>query len=161
RRSHLQGPRPHRPRSVLLRPAEAVAPARRAGRRPGPRKLRRRRHPGYEPTAHGRCVRAGRRSLLPHAPRLPPGPPHAALNPPRPRMSAGREELSSYTPDGRLVASVRGHNLYVVDVAPQTEKAPTTDGATAIFNGQADWVYGEEIFNRRGQAYWWSPDSKH
>ncbi len=27
-------------------------------------------------------------------------------------------------------------------------------------NGLADWVYGEEIFNRRPQAYWWSPDSR-
>src|SRR5262249_34954600 len=30
-----------------------------------------------------------------------------------------------------------------------------------VFNGKADWVYGEEIFNRHDQGYWWSPDSAH
>lgn len=72
----------------------------------------------------------------------------------------GREELYSFSPDGKYVAFVRGHNLHVVDVATQTERALTKDGSDRVFNGQADWVYGEEVFNRRGQAYWWSPDSQ-
>src|SRR5262245_52193305 len=37
----------------------------------------------------------------------------------------------------------------------------TSDGGGDILNGRADWVYEEEIFNRNGQAYWWSPDSKY
>ena len=39
------------------------------------------------------------------------------------------------------------------------ERALTTDGGGLISNGQADWVYYEEIFGRHEQAYWWSPDS--
>jgi dipeptidyl aminopeptidase/acylaminoacyl peptidase len=72
----------------------------------------------------------------------------------------GREEVASFSPDGRFVAFVRGNNLYVVDVAPQAERALTTDGADLISNGKADWVYFEEVYNRRRQAYWWSPDSR-
>jgi dipeptidyl-peptidase 4 len=73
-----------------------------------------------------------------------------------------REELTSFSPDGKFVAFVRDHNLYVVDIATQTERALTTDGTATglISNGKADWVYFEEIFNRSWKAYWWSPDSK-
>jgi dipeptidyl-peptidase-4 len=54
---------------------------------------------------------------------------------------------------------VRDKNLYVVDVATQTERALTTDGTGLISNGQADWVYYEEIFGWDEKIYWWSPDS--
>ena len=73
--------------------------------------------------------------------------------------SPGQEELSSFDPGGKFVAFVRDKNLYVVDVATQTERALTTDGGGAISNGQADWVYCEEVYGRREKAYWWSPDS--
>jgi dipeptidyl aminopeptidase/acylaminoacyl peptidase len=74
--------------------------------------------------------------------------------------SPGRKEFATFSPDGRFVAFVRGGNLVVVDVQTQSERALTTDGGGLILNGRADWVYDEEIFLRRGQAYWWSPDSK-
>jgi dipeptidyl-peptidase-4 len=35
----------------------------------------------------------------------------------------------------------------------------TTDGNSLISNGKADWVYFEEVFHRKWQAFWWSPDS--
>ena len=70
-----------------------------------------------------------------------------------------QEELSSFAPNGKFVAFVRDKNLYVVDVATQTERALTTDGGELISNGRADWVYYEEIFGRRWRAYWWSSDS--
>jgi len=73
--------------------------------------------------------------------------------------SPGQEELSSFDPNGKFVAFVRDKNLYVVDIATQTERALTTDGGGLISNGQADWVYYEEVFRRNGRAYWWSPDS--
>ena len=66
----------------------------------------------------------------------------------------GREELVSFSPNGQLVAFVRDHNLYVVDIATQTERALTTDGTELISNGKADWVYFEEVFNRSWRAYW-------
>jgi dipeptidyl aminopeptidase/acylaminoacyl peptidase len=72
----------------------------------------------------------------------------------------GRKEVATFSPDGRFVAHVRGGNLYVTDVATQTERALTSDGGAVISNGLADWVYGEEIFDRSPRAYWWSPDGK-
>lgn len=73
--------------------------------------------------------------------------------------SSGTKELVSFSPNGQWVAFVRGNNLHVVDVASQTELALTSDGTNLILNGKADWVYGEEIFDRGHQSYWWSPDS--
>jgi len=43
----------------------------------------------------------------------------------------------------------------------QMERPLTVDGGGNILNGRADWVYEEEIFERAGGAFWWSPDSKH
>ena len=71
----------------------------------------------------------------------------------------GKKEEATFSPDGQFVAFVRDHNLHVVDLATQTERALTTDGNAQISNGKADWVYFEEIFDRHWQAYWWSPDS--
>jgi len=71
----------------------------------------------------------------------------------------GAKELLSFSPNGQFVAFVRDNNLHVVDVATQTERRLTTDGGALVFNGKADWVYAEEIFDRDERAYWWSPDS--
>ena len=66
----------------------------------------------------------------------------------------------SLSPDGRLVAFVRGGNLIVVDVEHRREHALTTDGGDRVRNGQLDWVYQEEIYGRGNfRGYWWSPDS--
>jgi dipeptidyl-peptidase-4 len=75
--------------------------------------------------------------------------------------SPGAKELVKFSPDGQFVAFVRDNNIFVVDVATQTEKALTTDGSATVFNGRADWVYFEEIYHRSRHAYWWSPDSTH
>ena len=72
----------------------------------------------------------------------------------------GAEEEAGFSPDGRFVAFVRNRNLFVVDVDRQRERALTSDGSSAVFNGQLDWVYQEEIFGRGNfRGYWWSPDS--
>jgi dipeptidyl-peptidase-4 len=73
--------------------------------------------------------------------------------------SPGREKYATFDPQGRLVAFVRESNLYVVDVATQTERALTTDGGGTIRNGEADWVYYEEVYDRQWKLFWWSPDS--
>ncbi len=68
------------------------------------------------------------------------------------------EQHAAFGPDGRFVAFVRENDLYVVDVATQTERALTTDGSETVFNGRADWVYYEELFSRQRRLFWWSPD---
>ena len=71
-----------------------------------------------------------------------------------------REEEVTFSPDGSMVAFVRGHDLYVADVEHRREHALTTDGTEVIRNGLLDWVYQEEIYGRGNfRAYWWSPDS--
>ncbi|MBP7051326.1 MAG: DPP IV N-terminal domain-containing protein [Phycisphaerae bacterium] len=69
------------------------------------------------------------------------------------------EQHAEFDPRGKFVAFVREGDLYVVDVATQTERALTEDGGGLILNGQADWVYFEEILNRQWRMFWWSPDS--
>jgi dipeptidyl aminopeptidase/acylaminoacyl peptidase len=73
--------------------------------------------------------------------------------------SPSQEKYATFDPNGRFVAFVRDGNLYVVDVATQTERALTTDGGGTIRNGEADWVYFEEVFDRHWKIFWWSPDS--
>ncbi len=73
--------------------------------------------------------------------------------------SPGREKYATFDPQGRFVAFVRDNNLYVVDVTTQTERALTTDGGGTIRNGEADWVYYEELSSRQWRVFWWSPDS--
>ena len=72
----------------------------------------------------------------------------------------GMEEEATFSPNGRLVAFVRGNNLHVVDIGTRREVALTTDGAPELLNGKLDWLYQEEIYGRgRFRGYWWSPDS--
>ena len=74
--------------------------------------------------------------------------------------TAGEEELPSFSPDGRVVAFVRGHNLFAVDLATERERPLTTDGDEQHYNGKFDWVYQEEVYGRGDfRGYWWSPDS--
>ncbi|MDD5543260.1 MAG: DPP IV N-terminal domain-containing protein [Acidobacteriia bacterium] len=71
------------------------------------------------------------------------------------------EEGEEFSPDGRLVAFVRNYNLFVVDIATQSERALTTEGNENLLFGRLDWVYQEEVYGRGNYgAYWWSPDSK-
>lgn len=72
----------------------------------------------------------------------------------------GEEQYPQFSPDGRSVAFIRDYDLRVVDIAAPRERALTTGGTETLRHGIADWVYFEEIFNRRWPAFWWSPDSR-
>ena len=75
------------------------------------------------------------------------------------RLSPGRQQVATFSPDGERVAFVRSNNIYVKSLRFGTERQVTSDGEpTKMINGIPDWVYEEEFeFNR---AFEWSPDSK-
>jgi dipeptidyl aminopeptidase/acylaminoacyl peptidase len=71
------------------------------------------------------------------------------------------ERYAQFSPSGKAVAFVREGNLYVADLDSRMEHALTHDGGGLILNGEADWVYGEEVLNRAAPGmFWWSPDSR-
>ena len=75
--------------------------------------------------------------------------------------SDASENYATFSPSGQAIAFVREGNLYVVDLTDQKERALTSDGGGLILNGEADWVYYEEVLNRAAPAmFWWSPDSQ-
>lgn len=66
--------------------------------------------------------------------------------------------FAKFSPDGKKVAYVSGHNIYVEDIATKKIKQLTFDGSTKLINGTFDWAYEEEFFCRDG--FRWSSDSK-
>src|SRR5688572_11748339 len=83
--------------------------------------------------------------------------------------SAGAKSDATFSPDGRSVAFIKSHNIFVAGlpaIAPSGatagERALTSDGNAELLNGTLDWVYSEEVYGRGNtRAYWWSPDSSH
>ncbi|HZQ24755.1 MAG TPA: DPP IV N-terminal domain-containing protein [Terriglobales bacterium] len=64
-----------------------------------------------------------------------------------------------FSPDGKLLAYVRKHNLFVHPLSDNgREHALTRDKDENLLNGEVDWVYAEELNVRSNYA--WSPDSK-
>jgi dipeptidyl-peptidase-4 len=76
-----------------------------------------------------------------------------------------------FSPDGKRLAYVRKHNLYVHPVSGEegerqitgTEKEKDKDNKDKnsednILNGEVDWVYAEELAVRSN--YFWSPDGR-
>ncbi|HEY9227268.1 MAG TPA: DPP IV N-terminal domain-containing protein [Gemmatimonadaceae bacterium] len=67
-------------------------------------------------------------------------------------------QFAKFSPDGKRVAYVREHNLYVENLADGLIVPLTKDGSTKIINGTFDWVYEEELNMRDG--FRWSPDGQ-
>ena len=65
-------------------------------------------------------------------------------------------QFAKFSPDGRRVAYLREHDLYVESLADGSIVALTSDGSETIINGTFDWVYEEELGLRDG--FRWSPD---
>ncbi len=70
----------------------------------------------------------------------------------------GKQQVATFSPDGKKVAYVRDNNLFWFDIASQKTTQITSDGKfNYILNGIPDWVYEEEYGFAR--AYEWSPNS--
>ncbi len=65
----------------------------------------------------------------------------------------------TFSPDGKKIAYAKGNNIFIYDIASQSNIKITEDGKkNAIINGITDWVYEEEFAFVR--AFDWSKDSK-
>jgi len=70
------------------------------------------------------------------------------------------EKSVRFAPDGTSIAFVHDNDLYLYDIAHNSERRLTEGGADTLLNGTLPWVYWEEIFNHSDVGYWWSADSK-
>jgi dipeptidyl-peptidase-4 len=64
-----------------------------------------------------------------------------------------------FSPDGKQIAFLYEHDLWVVPLSGGEERQLTFGGTELILHGELDWVYPEELGVRTG--YHWSPDSRH
>ena len=62
-----------------------------------------------------------------------------------------------FSPDGKKISYVRGHDIYVFDIAAGKEIRVTENGSEAVPHGIAEFVAQEEM--GRFTGYWWSPES--
>ncbi|QQR45034.1 DPP IV N-terminal domain-containing protein [Myxococcus xanthus] len=63
-----------------------------------------------------------------------------------------------FSPDATQVAYVRGHDVYRLDLATNTEHPVTKGGTEEKSHGLAEFIATSEMM--RFSGYWWSPDGK-
>lgn len=77
----------------------------------------------------------------------------------KPLSLNGKQQLATFSPDGKKVAFVRENNLFIVNLEKGDEIQITKDGKfNEIINGAPDWVYEEEF--EYNKAFSWSADSR-
>lgn len=64
--------------------------------------------------------------------------------------------FAKFSPDGKKVAYVFKHNIYIEDLANNKLNKITNDGTDRMINGTFDWAYEEEFGAKDG--FRWSPD---
>jgi dipeptidyl-peptidase-4 len=75
------------------------------------------------------------------------------------RLATRGARTAELSPDGALLGSERGGEMYVVDLATRAERRLTTGATETLYHGHFDWVYEEEF--GLAQAWNWSPDSRY
>jgi len=63
-----------------------------------------------------------------------------------------------FSPDGKRLAYLRKHNLYVRPASGEGEEQLTRGKDENVLSGEVDWVYAEELSVRSN--YFWSPNGK-
>jgi len=72
---------------------------------------------------------------------------------------ARRFELSQ---DGSAVSYIKGYDLFMTRLRDGKTHRISDDGGEALFYGELDWVYQEEVYGRGNfKATWWSPTGAH
>ncbi|QBA21100.1 S9 family peptidase [Chryseobacterium indologenes] len=66
--------------------------------------------------------------------------------------------FAKYSPDGKKVAYVSKHNIYIEDLSDNQISKITNDGTDRMINGTFDWAYEEEFGTQDG--FRWSPDGR-
>ncbi|HEV7668243.1 MAG TPA: DPP IV N-terminal domain-containing protein [Thermoanaerobaculia bacterium] len=85
----------------------------------------------------------------------------AGAAPRRLTRTAAAEEGAVVSSKGDRAAFVRDHDLWTLDLATGREQRQTRDGKENVtLNGETDWVYWEEIWNRDSTGFWWHPDGR-
>lgn len=64
--------------------------------------------------------------------------------------------FAKFSPDGKTVAYVSEHNIYIEEISSGVITKLTNDGSRKLINGTFDWAYEEEFGCRDG--FRWSPD---
>ncbi len=64
--------------------------------------------------------------------------------------------FAKFSPDGKKVAYVSKHNIYIEDISNNQLTKITDDGTDRMINGTFDWAYEEEFGTQDG--FRWSPD---
>ncbi|MEO6539659.1 MAG: DPP IV N-terminal domain-containing protein, partial [Ferruginibacter sp.] len=64
--------------------------------------------------------------------------------------------FAKFSPDGKKVAYVSEHNIYLEEISSGIITKMTNDGTRKLINGTFDWAYEEEFGCRDG--FRWSPD---
>ena len=63
-----------------------------------------------------------------------------------------------FSPDGRYISFLRDHDL-VLRRLSSGQETKLTNSSPSVWNGEADWVYQEELDVRSN--YFWAPDASH
>jgi dipeptidyl-peptidase-4 len=74
--------------------------------------------------------------------------------------TVAKEELTEFSPDGRWISFVRDNDLYILERANGQETRLTDTGSPDHLNGKLDWVYEEELAERKPIGYAWSAGSR-
>ncbi|MBP1629259.1 MAG: Dipeptidyl-peptidase [Bacteroidetes bacterium] len=71
-----------------------------------------------------------------------------------PLSKNGKQRLAEFSPNGKKISFVRDNNIFIYDIASNTESQITKDGKfNEIIYGTTDWVYEEELGITKG-LYW-------